>query len=166
MAAPPASPPAADAAGAALQRSLGRWRAAALAASVVAALLAIGLIARETTREAGPREYVAILQKDANSPAFEVTVDLDRQELTVRPVAAQAPPGKSYELWIIDPKLGAPRSLGVVGARARAASLSAYDRAIVENATYAVTVEPPGGSPTGKPSGPPAFVGKLLPVGP
>ena len=35
-----------------------------------------------------PHEYVAILQKDAASPAFAVTVDLDRQELTVRPVAA------------------------------------------------------------------------------
>ena len=108
---------------------------------------------------------MAILQKDAASPAFEVTVNLDRQELTVRPVAARAPPGKSYELWIIDAKLGAPRSLGVIGETPRAASLSAYDPAVVEGATYAVTVEPPGGSPDGKPSGPPVFVGKLIPVG-
>jgi anti-sigma-K factor RskA len=128
------------------------------------ALLAVGLVARETTREAAPREYVAILQKDAASPAIEVTVDLEKRELQVRPVAAQAPPGKAYELWIIDAKLGAPRSLGVIGEGRRAASLSAYDPAVVENATYAVTVEPPGGSPDGKPSGPPVFVGKLIPV--
>ena len=95
-----------------------------------------------------------------------MTVNLDRQELTVRPVAARAPPGKSYELWIIDAKLGAPRSLGVIGETPRAASLSAYDPAVVEDATYAVTVEPPGGSPDGKPSGPPVFVGKLIPVTP
>ena len=37
---------------------------------------------------------------------------------------------------------------------------------MIEDATYAVTVEPPGGSPDGKPSGPPVFVGKLVPVGP
>jgi anti-sigma-K factor RskA len=108
---------------------------------------------------------VAILQKDAASPAFEVTVDLDRQELTVRPVAAQAPPGKSYELWLIDAKLGA-RSLGVIGDKPRAASLSAYDPSVISGATYAVTVEPPGGSPTGQPSGAPVFVGKLIPVSP
>ena len=80
----------------------------AIAASLVAGVLAIGFVARETSRQSAPHEYVAILQKDAASPAFEVTVNLDKQELTVRPVAAQAPPGKSYELWIIDAKLGAP----------------------------------------------------------
>jgi anti-sigma-K factor RskA len=150
----------------ALQRSVAFWRAAAAAASLLAIVLAIGFLARETSRRPAPREYVAILQKDAASPAFEVTVNLDKQELTIRPVAARAPPGKSYELWIIDAKLGAPRSLGVIGEAPRAANLSGFDRAVVANATYAVTVEPPGGSPSGKPSGPPVFVGKLIPVGP
>jgi anti-sigma-K factor RskA len=162
----PATVPSPDAAVVALRRSVARWKAGAIAASGLAALLAVGLVARETTQEATPHEYVAILQKDAGSPAIEVTVDLDKRELRVRPVAAQAPPGKAYELWIIDAKLGAPRSLGVVGGAGRAASLSAYDPAVVENATYAVTVEPPGGSPDGKPSGPPVFVGKLIPVRP
>jgi anti-sigma-K factor RskA len=150
----------------ALERSIRRWRAAAIAASIIAGVLAIGFVAREATRQSAPREYVAILQKDAASPAIEVTVNLNKQELTVRPVAAQAPPGKSYELWIIDAKLGAPRSLGLIGDTPRGASLSAYDPAIVAGATYAVTVEPPGGSPTGQPSGTPVFVGKLIPVGP
>jgi anti-sigma-K factor RskA len=148
----------------ALERSVRRWRIAAIAAFVLAGVLAIGFVAREASRQSAPREYVAILQKDAASPVIEVTVD--KRELTVRPVAAQAPPGKSYELWIIDAKLGAPRSLGLIGDRPRGASLSAYDPAVVAGATYAVTVEPPGGSPTGQPSGTPVFVGKLIPVGP
>ena len=149
-----------------LRRSLARWRAAAIAASVIAGVLAIGFVAREASRRSVPREYVAILQKDAASPAFEMTVNLDKQEFTVRPVAARAPPGKSFELWIIDAKLGAPRSLGVIGETSRAASLSGFDPAVVQGATYAVTVEPPGGSPTGQPSGAPVFVGKLIPVAP
>jgi anti-sigma-K factor RskA len=161
---PPA--PAADSPVVALRRSVRQWRALAIAASVAAVLLAVGFVARETSREGLPHEFVAILQKDAASPAFEVTVNLDSRELTVRPVAAQALPGKAYELWIIDAKLGAPRSLGVIGERGRATSLSAYDPAVVASATYAVTVEPPGGSPSGQPSGPPVFVGKLIPVGP
>jgi anti-sigma-K factor RskA len=155
----------ANAAIVALERRITRWRAAAIAASLVAGVLAIGFVARETSRRSVPHEYVAILQKDAASPAFAVTVNLDKQELTVRPVAAQAPPGKSYELWIIDAKLGA-RSLGVIGDTPRGASLSAYDPSVISGATYAVTVEPPGGSPTGQPSGAPVFVGKLIPVGP
>jgi anti-sigma-K factor RskA len=152
--------------GAALERSIRLWRGMAIAASLFAGVLAIGFVGREATRQSAPREYVAILQKDAASPAIEVTVNLDKQELTVRPVAAQAPPGKSYELWIIDAKLGAPRSLGLIGDTPRGASLSAYDPAVVAGATYAVTVEPPGGSPTGQPSGTPVFVGKLIPVSP
>ena len=163
----PASPAASTNANVvALERGIRRWRAAAIAASLVAALLAVGFVARETSRTSSPHEYVAILQNNAGSPAFEVTVNLDKQELTVRPVAAQAPPGKAYELWIIDAKLGAPRSLGLIGDTPRGASLSAYDPAIVAGATYAVTVEPPGGSPTGQPSGTPVFVGKLIPVSP
>jgi anti-sigma-K factor RskA len=149
----------------ALERSIRRWRGLAIAASVLAGVLAIGFVAREATRRSAPREYVAILQKDAASPAFAVTVNLDKQELTVRPVAAKAPPGKSYELWIIDAKVGA-RSLGVLGDAPRGASLSEYDPAVIAGATYAVTVEPPGGSPDGKPSGAPVFVGKLIPVTP
>jgi anti-sigma-K factor RskA len=152
----------------ALRRSLIRWRAAAIAASIVAGVLAVGFAARETTREALPHQYVAILQKDAASPAFAITVNLDSREFTVRPIAATAPPGKAYELWLIDPKIGAPRSLGVIAANSatRSANLAQYDRAVVADATYAVTIEPPGGSPTGQPSGPPVFVGKLIPVGP
>ena len=149
-----------------LERSIRRWRGLAIAASVLAGVLAIGFVAREATRQSAPREYVAILQKDAASPAIEVTVNLDKQELTVRPVAAQAPPGKAYELWIIDAKLGAPRSLGLIGDTPRGASLSGFDPAVIAGATYAVTVEPPGGSPTGQPSGTPVFVGKLIPVSP
>jgi anti-sigma-K factor RskA len=131
-AAPPPSAAAADSSAVALRRSVTRWRATAIAASVVAGALAIGIVARETTREPVPHEYVALLQKDAASPAFEVTVNLDTRELTVRPVAAQMPPGRSDELWIIDAKLGAPRSLGAIGETGRAASLSAYDPAVVD----------------------------------
>ena len=45
---------------------------------------------------------------------------------------------------------------------ATAAALSAYDPAMVNEATYAVTVEPEGGSPTGSATGPIVFTGKLI----
>ena len=150
----------------ALRRSRALWRFAALAASLVAALLAIGFFVGEVTQKATPRQYVAILQKDAASPAFEVTVDLNRQDFSVRPIAAEAPAGKAFQLWMIEPRLGKPRSLGVIGAGRSAAALAVDDQMVIQDATYAVTVEPPGGSPTGQPTSAPVFVGKLIPVGP
>jgi anti-sigma-K factor RskA len=111
-----------------------------------------------------PAQYVAVLQKDGGSPAFILTVDGATRNFTVRKVDAAAEAGKSYELWVISDRLGAPRSLGVIGEgdfTARPA-LAAYDAGIVRNATYAVTVEPSGGSPSGKPSAAPVFAGKLI----
>jgi anti-sigma-K factor RskA len=151
-----------------LQQRVTRWRAAAVAATGLAAMLAVGVFVREATRPASPHEFVAVLQQSADSPAFVATVNITSGELSVRPLAAPPQTDKSYELWIIDAKLGAPRSLGLLSDQAvtRNPGLAGYDRAVVADATYAVTVEPKGGSPDGKPSGPPVFVGKLLPVEP
>ena len=150
-----------------LTRRLRRWRIGAIAASAIAAALTIGIGLRESMREAAPHEFVAVLQKSADAPAFVITVNLDTRDLTVRPVAAPPQVGKAYELWIIDDKLGAPRSLGVIDQANLTAnpSLNRFDRSVVENATYAVTVEPAGGSPTGAPTSAPVFVGKLFPTG-
>lgn len=109
-------------------------------------------------------QYVALLQTDASSPAFILTVDATTKSFTVRRVGAEQQPGKDYELWIVSDKLPAPRSLGVIGSSdfTTAAALAAYDPAMVSQATYAVTVEPVGGSPTGKATGPIVFTGKLI----
>jgi anti-sigma-K factor RskA len=109
-------------------------------------------------------QYVAVLQKDGGSPAFILTVDGVTKNFTVRRVAAQPEPGRSYELWIVSDKLQRPRSLGVIGADDFTARpvLGAYAPDIVDQATYAVTVEPEGGSPTGIATGPIVFTGKLV----
>jgi anti-sigma-K factor RskA len=151
----------------ALSRRLRRWRAAALAGGALAASLAVALIRQDMIGRGLPPEasrFVAVLQKDAASPAFLVEVDLASRLLTVRPVAAEPQPGKSYELWIIHDKLGDPKSLGVVsdqGFTVRPALLG-YDPSVVESAVYAVTLEPAGGSPNGRPSGTPLWAGKLV----
>jgi anti-sigma-K factor RskA len=109
-------------------------------------------------------QYVAVLQKDAGSPAFILTVDAATKNFTVRKVGAQPEPGKSFELWLISDKLPQPRSLGVIGAADFTARpvLSSYDANTINSATFAVTVEQAGGSPDGKPSSAPIFTGKLI----
>ena len=110
-------------------------------------------------------QYVALLQAQGGGPAFILTVDGASRSFTVRKVdAAPADPRKSYELWLISDKLGRPRSLGVIGATDFTVrpTLSAYDADIINNATYAVTVEQAGGSPDGNPHSAPVYTGRLI----
>jgi anti-sigma-K factor RskA len=147
-----------------LQRRARRWKITALTAGALAASLALGLGLSEMGRLATPQNFVAVLQKDAASPAFVVSVDLSTRELTIRPLDAVAPAGKSYELWIINEKLGPPKSLGVVEKADFTSNdkLRAYPPEVVKSSLYAITVEQTGGSPDGKPSGAPVFAGKLI----
>jgi anti-sigma-K factor RskA len=109
-------------------------------------------------------QYVALLQKDSASPAFILTVDGTTRNFTVRRVGATPEPGKSYELWLVSEKLQRPRSLGVIGGDdfTTRPVLESYDTDTVNEATYAVTIEPEGGSPTGVATGPIVFTGKLI----
>jgi anti-sigma-K factor RskA len=108
-------------------------------------------------------EFVAVFQKDDASPAFLLTVDVERRALSVRKVGAPSESGKSYELWIQPASASAPRSLGVVGEENFTVrrALADYDAPTLTNATFGVSLEPAGGSPTGKPTGP-VFHSKLL----
>jgi anti-sigma-K factor RskA len=175
-----------------LTRRAQRWRGVATAMSAIAAAL-IALIGVQVTRPdllpsgmrpkatqvaqapvqtqaptpaqvAAQSQYVALLQTDATSPAFILTVDAASKNFTVRKVGAEPQAGKSYELWIVSDKFQAPRSLGVIGSDefTTRAALAAYDPETVNQATYAVTVEPEGGSPTGSATGPIVYTGKLI----
>ena len=108
--------------------------------------------------------FVAVLQRDASAPAFLLTVDLDNRTLTVRRVASAPESGKSYELWLVSAKYPAPRSLGLIGSGefTEPPTLASYDRDTINAATFAVSLEPEGGSPTGAPTGPVLFTGKLV----
>jgi anti-sigma-K factor RskA len=166
----------------ALSARLHRWRqvAAGLAAlaAVLVALVAIQavnpavlpgllrpkpieIVKTETPVNAG--RFVAVLQQNAAAPAFILTVDVATRTASVRRVSAEQPAGKSYELWLVSDRFPAPRSLGLVGASEFARpALASYDPATVSGATYAVSLEPEGGSPTGAPTGPILFTGKLV----
>lgn len=147
-----------------IERRLRRWQTAAIAASAIAASLAMFVGVREFTPTSGDKMLVAVLQKDAQSPAFLVSVDLERRQLTIRAVAAKPQPGKSYELWLVHDELKSPRSLGVVGEGPLTVgpTLASYAPNVIEQGTLAVSLEPEGGSPTGAPTGPVLFTGKLI----
>jgi anti-sigma-K factor RskA len=111
-----------------------------------------------------PSQFVAVLQRDAASPAFILTVDVRSRNLTVRRVSAQPEAGKSYELWLVSDRLPGARSLGVIGDREFTTDkkLGYFEPGTIANATYAVTLEPLGGSPSGQPTGDILWSGKLV----
>ena len=151
-----------------LERRLSRWRRAAYAASALAACLALAIGLRETVLAPTPPRYVAVFQKDDASPAFLMTVDLKSRQLTVRLVAAETPPGKTYQLWIAAEPLGRnPHSLGLIDNREFTVQRAALvdDPGVLRRATFGVSLEPAGGSPTGLPTGP-VFHAKLIQVTP
>lgn len=147
-----------------LKRRLSLWRTSAIAASAIAASLILAVGVRDLTPQPKPKNLVAVLQKDAASPAFLVTVNVEDRLMTVQPVAAKRETGKSYELWIVHDSLGAPKSLGVIddASAMQRPTLAAYKRDVIEGATLAVSLEPEGGSPTGAPTGPVLFAGKMI----
>ena len=164
-----------------LARRARRWRRLTAAMTAIAALLALyvgisqfapGLI--PVSRPAPPAvtaqvvqpqsRLVAVLQQDPTTPAFLVSVDPASRTLTVRRVSAAPEPNRSYELWLISNKFPAPRSLGLVGASeftARALP-SGFDADTLKTASYAISLEPSGGSPTGAPTGPILFKGRMV----
>lgn len=124
--------------------------------------------ALELARPPAPQNYVAVFQKDNVSPAFVLTVDLASRTVAVRRVAADVPAGKTYQLWIAADPLGpGMHSLGLVenGNPGVQQAIAKIDPAVVQQATFGVSLEPAGGSPTGQPTGP-AFVTKLIATSP
>ena len=171
-----------------LARRVRRWRGLTLAFGAIAALLALylaawqvapdlippqlklrgmGMVAQSQAPSPGRMQQdrlVAVLQHEPTGPAFLLTLDTQRRTLVVRRVSATPETGKNYELWLISKRLGAPRSLGVVGAGefTERALPGNYDVDTLRNASYAVSLEPPGGSPSGAPTGPILFTGKAV----
>lgn len=148
-----------------LRRSRRLLRAWAVGATALAAGLAIAVGLQQFAERAAPsQQYLAVVNRGGDQPALIVRVDLASKTVLVRPVAAEAPAGRSLELWVIEQGLS-PRSLGVVGGASRSLAWPAVfgaQTAPPAKATFAVTLEPPGGSPTGGPTGPVVYTGELI----
>ncbi|MFD0938704.1 anti-sigma factor domain-containing protein, partial [Methylobacterium trifolii] len=76
----------------------------------------------------------------------------------VRPLGAETPAGKSLELWYVGAD-AAPKPIGLVGTAPGRITLPPGASA---DGVIAVSVEPQGGSPSGLPTGPVIYTGKLI----
>jgi len=140
----------------ALRAQLRRWRIAAGGAGLLAAGLALFVVVGPALTPTDGR-YLAVVQGGGTLPALIVRVDTRTGLAQVRPVAAEQPADRSLELWYVGAQ--GPKPLGLVGAGQSRVHLPA---GAAPDGVIAVSVEPPGGSPTGQPTGPVVYTGKLF----
>jgi len=121
-------------------------------------------VVREVVKEVPVAANTLVIDKP-QSPAFLLTVDLDKRMVTVRMVAAKRMSDKTYQLWMATQPGQPPSSLGLINNDEFTVreALAGYDPAVITNATYGISLEPLGGSPTGQPTSP-AIHAKLLQV--
>jgi anti-sigma-K factor RskA len=137
------------------------WRALAIAS--VAGLLAIGVAEWQRAPVIVPAPLVVVLSDAEAKVALIATATRGERYLTLKTVSNAKPgPDKAYELWAL-PQSGAPHALGVIptGDVVRVPLDNPVDETLSNVATLAVSVEPPGGSPTGKPTGPVLYSGPI-----
>jgi anti-sigma-K factor RskA len=145
-----------------LAARLGFWRAIAGFAGLAAIALAVLLASPMPT--APPIVVVltstAAVPDGAAAPAtFVASISGDGRSVVTRPVipvGVQA--DRALELWAL-PADGKPRSLGLISP----SGATVVRKGGVPQGTtgLAVSLEPPGGSPTGAPTGPVLYAGKL-----
>jgi anti-sigma-K factor RskA len=154
-----------------LRGRLNAWRAGAVA---LAAALAVSLVTPglrtpavapapgEASAPAEPRaELVAALGPPEGQTGLLLRVDPATGALIAQPVALSVPEGRQLQLWIIE-GTAPPRPLGLLDPT-RPVSLQLGEAAgALTQAVFAISVEPPGGSPTGAPTGPVIQTGRAV----
>jgi anti-sigma-K factor RskA len=137
------------------------WRVFALAS--FAGLIALGIAQYKGTPAQGGEGIVVVMAGPDAKPVFVAASPRGDRVMRVKAVAAVAiPADKSLELWML-PGQGDPISLGLVDATGTATlTLRAPAGTLLAGMTaLALSLEPAGGSPTGKPTGPVLYTGTI-----
>jgi len=141
-------------------RSLALWRSVAGLATVAA--IALAVVVANPPPSLPPILVVLSTPATAGSPAspsLVASVSSDGRALVTRPIVpVSLQPDRALQLWAL-PTQGAPRSLGLISADGTTALPGSRIQSDVT--ALAVSVEPPGGSPTGQPTGPVILTGAL-----
>jgi len=130
------------------------WRGVATGALAVS-LIAIGMSLFDRQPALTSEPLIASLQADTGSVRFIAFYETGTNEIRVSKLEAEKTPQQDFELWLIEAD-GIPQSLGVIPNTGRSSiGLSAaFVSKINAGDTFAVSIEPLGGSPTGEVTGP------------
>jgi anti-sigma-K factor RskA len=146
------------------------WPLAALASTAAAVVLAAYILLAPPTGGGPPGfgapDYVALVGNRGEGPRWALAAHTEPGMMMVRTLQpASADPEHDHELWLVR-EYGDPISLGILPdqGNARHNMPAAAVSSTNPRASVAVSVEPPGGSPTGAPTGEVVFQGELIPL--
>jgi len=144
-----------------LWQSLIFWRSFAIGSAALAAA-SIGALTFIEISPAPRTPLLATLGASSGQPTFVAAVNAGGTNLLVVPAALLTSDPRAMELWLI-PAGDKPHSLGLIapGQPVRLDVPRDLVARINADAALAVSMEPPGGSPTGQPTGPVIASGKL-----
>ena len=145
------------------RRRLRRWQAATVGSLAVAAALGGLLIVQPGSRPAAaPTRVAALLPSGRQVPGFVAVAEEDGA-LTLRPNGTVVvPAGRDLELWSLPAGAARPVPLGVLPATGRRLDAAIAPRGDTQ---LLISLEPKGGSPTGLPTGPVLYGGRLAASG-
>ena len=134
------------------RRGLSFWRSTAVASLAACLLLVVGLGASLMMRP--EPQVIAILVNDAGEPMVLVE-DFGDRSARITPLGDFAPPDdRVMQVWTLPSEDLGPVSLGLLDDW-QSATLEGPDLPTPqETQLYEITLEQPGGSPTGRPTGP------------
>lgn len=133
------------------------WRWLALGSSAVAA----GLAALLLLRPAPEAPLMTVLLTSRDQPAWLVEADRGGALRLAAVNRQPVPPDRVMQLWALPQGATAPTSLGLISSEAGRYSVSTTAIRPAPGMLVEITLEPSGGSPTGRPTGPILFIGRL-----
>jgi anti-sigma-K factor RskA len=144
-----------------LWQSLTFWRSFALGSAALAAA-SIGALTFIVISPAPRAPMLATLGASGRQPNFVAAINAGGTSLMIVPAALLTSDPRAMELWLI-PAGDKPHSLGLIepGRPVRLEVPRDMAARITADTALAVSLEPPGGSPTGQPTGPVIASGKL-----
>jgi anti-sigma-K factor RskA len=133
-----------------LWESIGFWRNLGLGASALAAALLTTMLLLQPS-ERSPM-LTAVLAEDNNVARAFIEQPKSGMLMVNMVTPWKTMNGMALELWVV-PKDGAPRSLGVINSTGETRLvLVGMDEKLSGGMVFALSKEPPGGSPTGQPT--------------
>jgi anti-sigma-K factor RskA len=156
--------------GATLWHDIRFWRAAGIAGTLAALLFAVIMIGALTTSRHLRHDlialaqskpvYVAVLVNDATKEAGAIVNAFSNGRVELIPLRPiEVPAGRTLQVWTLWDRSVGPKSIGLTGqSRTLQLNLESLPET-VQNQLFEITLEPEGGSPIGRPTGPILFKG-------
>jgi len=140
-------------------RSLRLWQGTTAAAlTLAAAFAAVAFLPRPHQSVHQSMQVAALYPPSAPAPGFMAKAMPDGTLIVAAVAPAPVPAGRDMELWILPPGAAQPASLGMLPASGHRITMAKMPPAGTE---LMISLEPAGGSPTGAPTGPVVYAGKL-----